>query len=288
LDAALRACSLPSVPAPREIPLHRLAPLGRLFVATSLVAFGVQQLLFGDFVPGRAPAWPSGVPGRLPWAWATGICFLAAGAAIATGRRARRAALLAGTLIFGWALLRNVPLALADASFGSDWTRLGKALALFGGCFAVAGSLPRAVGAPSGLLGTLPESQDGFLTLGRLCLGAFLAACGVQHFLFVPFVMSLVPEWIPGPRFWTYATGVLLIAGGVGLAIQPLARLAGALSGLMIGLWVVMLHVPRALAAIASGSRNEWIAVFEALAMSGIAFVLAGSLRGGRAPTESS
>jgi len=37
-----------------------------------------------------------------------------------------------------------------------------------------------------------------------------------------------------------------------------------------------MLHVPRALAAAdAASRRNEWTAVFEALAMSGIALVLA-------------
>jgi hypothetical protein len=62
------------------------------------------------------------------------------------------------------------------------------------------------------------------------------------------------------------------------LLLPQTARLAAALSGLMIFLWVVLLHIPRALAAVAAQSRNEWTAVFEALAISGIAFVLAGSL----------
>jgi hypothetical protein len=62
--------------------------------------------------------------------------------------------------------------------------------------------------------------------------------------------------------------------------VPQTARLAAALSGLMIVSWVVLLHVPRAIAAPEDQLRNEWTAVFEALAMSGIAFVLAGAEAG--------
>src|SRR5262249_56813851 len=101
---------------------------------------------------------------------------------------------------------------------------------------------------------------------------------GMQHFLFAPFVDTLVPTWIPpSARFWTCFAGVALIAGGVGMMVPKTRRLAAALSGLMIFLWVLVLHIPRALAASESQLRNEWTAVFEALAMSGIALVLAGT-----------
>ena len=39
--------------------MWKLPSLGRGFFALALIAFGVQQYLFGDFVPGRAPAWPA-------------------------------------------------------------------------------------------------------------------------------------------------------------------------------------------------------------------------------------
>ncbi|HEV7501284.1 MAG TPA: hypothetical protein VGQ33_14820, partial [Vicinamibacteria bacterium] len=59
--------------------------------------------------------------------------------------------------------------------------------------------------------------------------------------------------------------------------------LAAALSGLMVFLWLVMLHIPRALAAPEALRRNEWTAVVEAFALSGIAFALVrGPLRGPR------
>jgi uncharacterized membrane protein YphA (DoxX/SURF4 family) len=256
--------------------MDRLALVGRVFFAAGLAAFGVQQFLYGDFVPGRAPAWPASVPGRLAWAYLSGALLIASGAAIAAGRRARWPAFLCGSIVFVWAFLRHIPLAAADGHFGGAWTQLGKGLVLSGGTIAVAGSLPVEDG-PRFLSG-LFRSREGLLYLGRVCLGLFLIASGVQHFLFPAFVRTLVPAWIPGDLFWTYFAAVALIAGGVGLILPVAPRLAGALVGLMIFLWVLLLHIPRALAAPdAASSRNEWIAVFEALAFSGLAFLLAGT-----------
>jgi hypothetical protein len=50
-------------------------------------------------------------------------------------------------------------------------------------------------------------------------------------------------------------------------------RPAGYLSGIMILLWVFLLHIPRAVAA--PHDANETTAVFEALAVSGAAFLAA-------------
>jgi uncharacterized membrane protein YphA (DoxX/SURF4 family) len=256
---------------------NRAALVGRVFFGVSLVAWGIQQFLYGDFVPGRAPAWPSPMPGRLVWAYLSGALLVAAGAAIVSGRRARWAAIASAAMIFVWALLRHIPLAAADPSIGGAWTNAGKALTFVGGALAVAGSL-RAEDGRRSVLRALFVSKAGLIVVGRLCLGAFMILCGIQHFMFAQFVMSLVPAWIPGPLFWTYFAGVALIAGGAGLFFPPTARLAAALSALMVFLWVVTLHIPRALAAAtADQSRNEWTAVFEALAVSGIALMLSGA-----------
>jgi hypothetical protein len=97
---------------------------------------------------------------------------------------------------------------------------------------------------------------------------------GVQHFMYTGFVASLIPGWFPGnPVFWTYFGGVALIAGGAGLFIPQTARLAALLSGLMVFSWFWIIHIPRTLTSVSDG-----IAVFEALAVSGIAFAIAGYL----------
>jgi hypothetical protein len=50
--------------------------------------------------------------------------------------------------------------------------------------------------------------------------------------------------------------------------------LAAVLSGLMILLWFVLLHIPRAVQA--PKDFTEWMGVFESFSFSGILFVLAG------------
>jgi len=52
------------------------------------------------------------------------------------------------------------------------------------------------------------------------------------------------------------------------------ARLASLLTGVMIFLWVLRLHIPRAIADPYTYVGNEWASVFEALAFSGMAFML--------------
>jgi hypothetical protein len=55
---------------------------------------------------------------------------------------------------------------------------------------------------------------------------------------------------------------------------RPTTWLAGVLTGLMIFSWVFLVHLPRA-ASTFPRTTNETTAVFEALAMAGIAWVAA-------------
>jgi uncharacterized membrane protein len=111
------------------------------------------------------------------------------------------------------------------------------------------------------------------VSLSQLLIGAFLFVGGVQHFMYPGFVATLVPSWIPGSLFWTYFAGVALIAAGVGVNLPFTARLAGLLTAAMIFTWVLVLHIPRALAT--PQEANETTAVFEALAFSAGAFLIA-------------
>jgi uncharacterized membrane protein YphA (DoxX/SURF4 family) len=91
------------------------------------------------------------------------------------------------------------------------------------------------------------------------------------------FVETLVPSWIPWHSFWTYFAGIALIASGFAIIINIKARLAAFLLGIMIFIWLAVLHLPRGIADPHIGHGNELRSVFESLAFSGIAFVLAGT-----------
>jgi uncharacterized membrane protein len=123
-----------------------------------------------------------------------------------------------------------------------------------------------------------------FSTLGRLFFAISMMAFGLQQLITANFVRLVppLPAWMPWHPFWACLSGVLLIAAGVaialiargaGILIPKTARLAATMSGIMIFLWVVLLHVPRALAGYDAG---EIAGVFEALALSGVAFMLRG------------
>ena len=253
--------------------VSRLIPIGRLFVALAFLGMGIEHFIFQEFITGRAPAWTAPLPGKALWAYGSGAAMGGAGLAILIGKKGRPLVMLAGILILLWALLRHLPIVAADTLLAGSWTRAGKALMLFGGTFAVAATLPAESGRPKTLLPLINRSDE-YILLGRICLGIFLIISGIQHFIFTRFVVTLIPGWFPGnAAWWAWFAGGALLAGGVGLLLPRAAAPAALLSGLMVFSWFWIVHIPRTFVSVSDG-----IALFEALAVSGIAFVLAGFL----------
>jgi uncharacterized membrane protein YphA (DoxX/SURF4 family) len=241
--------------------------IGRVFFATGMIAFGVLFVAFAGTVSTLAPAWPGWLSGQ-PWGYVAGAILAAAGFAILLGIRARTAALLLGSIILLWDICRDVDW-LNIASTSLD---IAKALALGGGAFVIAGTFPRGERGSGRGLSSATGPLDRMIPLGRFMLAPQMIIAGTEHFIYARFVYDLVPAWIPGHPFWTYFTGAALIAGGLGLLLRQTARLAAGLLGAIIFVWVLVLHLPR---AFTYDNANEWTSVFQALAMSGIAFILA-------------
>jgi uncharacterized membrane protein len=80
--------------------MNKLIPVGRTFFAVALIGLGIDHFVFRDFVAGRAPAWPESIPGRLVWAYLTGIVFVVIGIAVLADKMARSTAIFGGALIF--------------------------------------------------------------------------------------------------------------------------------------------------------------------------------------------
>ena len=237
--------------AARDEPLFTL---GRIVYGLSIVAFGLLHVALGDLGTRFAPA-PDGMPGRGAAAYALGLALIGIGLAIVFDMRARPAALALAGLIALSLLFFYVPRVAARPGFGGSWTNPAKYLAILSGALRLA-------------------KRDTGVLAARFFLCFFFVLGGVQHFVYESFVVTLVPAWIPGHVFWARFAGAALLATGFGLWQPKTARLAAILAGVMIFLWFAMLHVPRALA---SRDPLEWSGVFESLAVSGIAFLLAGS-----------
>ena len=75
---------------------------------------------------------------------------------------------------------------------------------------------------------------------------------------------------------FSLAALVAFVASAISIATLIKGRLAATSLGIMFLVWVLVLHLPRVVASPHNG--NEWTSAFVALAMSGAAFLVAGSL----------
>jgi len=248
--------------------------LGRVLFGTGTLASGVLQLVIGDFVR-LVPKMPAWVPAPTLFAYLVGVALVAIGLAVLSGRMARPAASLLGVMILLDVVFLYAPGLVWNAELdrpylrGFMWTNPLKCLALVGAAAMVAPS-----SGPDRPLAALVRGFTRLAPLGPALLAIFLIVCGIQHFVYSDFVTTLVPSWLPAQRFWTYFSAVALIAGGVGILVPKTFRLAATLSALMIFLWVLLLHIPRAVTE--PNHANETAGVFEALALSGVALLVAG------------
>src|SRR5260370_40738494 len=113
--------------------------LGRVFVAISLVVFGVQHFIYGGFVATLVPAF---MPGRLFWAYFVGVAFFAAAAGILYKLMARAAATMLGVMFFLFVVLLHIPRIVGNSRNGNEWTSGFVSLAMCGGAWILANASP--------------------------------------------------------------------------------------------------------------------------------------------------
>ncbi len=114
---------------------------------------------------------------------------------------------------------------------------------------------------------------ENVVALRRLCVSIPLAVFGALHLFGASFVMPLVPEYMPGRMVWVYAIGVALIAAALSIATNVAVRWSGLLFGIMMFLFVAMIHLPGALRQ--PHERNPWVIVFRELSFGGAGWILA-------------
>ncbi len=229
---------------------------GRLCFGAALTGSGLMQLTNQEFVR-LVPKLPAWMPAAGVWPTATGALLLVIGLTFLTDRKVSATAnLLVAMLLASFVVQRIAEICAAPGSLAT-WLNPAKVLALLGGALLLARAGARTAKVAAWLL------------------AAFLLLCGAAHFVYAGFVDTMVPAWLPpGQRFWTLFAAVALLAGGVGVVIPRTRRLAGLWSGVMIFLWVPLVHLPR---ATELKNAFELAGVFEALALAGIAWLVAAS-----------
>jgi uncharacterized membrane protein len=251
--------------------MKNLANAGRIFFGIGIAGLGTQQFIDAGFRPVIMAASPVWIHAAV-WAYLTGAFLIFSGLLIAINKKIKPVWMLLGMLLFFFFVAFHVPFLLfinenSPKHLGL-WTDPLKELALSGGALIMAGSF----------LEDTNENTESLIRVGSIFFAVMMIAFGLDHFYYAEFVATLVPAWIPGHLFWTYFAGVALIGTGVAIILKIKVSLVALLAGIMIFLWFVFLHIPRAISALYFTDKgNELTSVFESLAFSGILFVISAS-----------
>ncbi|MEJ0032215.1 MAG: hypothetical protein WDO15_18395 [Bacteroidota bacterium] len=219
--------------------MDKLLLTGRSMYAISMLALGFLCIQYHDFIVGRPPAWPVFTFNQL-LGYSSGSMLCIASVMILINRNLFYAGLFIAAEILLLSVSRHVP------QFMLDWVNGYKALAFVGAPLVIAGMSRR-----------VPLLVKTGITL----LSIYFIACGFAHFKWADGVQYMVPEYIPFRLFWTYFTGMCLLAGGIGLMITGFRKWSAFMLGLMVFGWLLLLHIPEFIATHQPPTMQGWVSV---------------------------
>jgi uncharacterized membrane protein len=250
----------------------RIASVGQVLFAATMMALGIVGLSKGDFTVIWQPV-PKSLPGREMLVYLCALVSLASGVGLLWQRTAAIAArgLLLSFLL--WLLLLRLPGFFRGFIVDVYWVACQTAVMLAASWvlytwFATKWDKQR-LGFAAGESG---------LRIARVLYGLALIPFGLSHFTYLNQTAVLVPAWLPGHVAWACFTGVTFIAAGVAVIIGVCARLAAALSTSQMGLFLLLVWIPK----MAEGSLTafQWGEVVDTWALMSAGWVMTDSYRG--------
>jgi uncharacterized membrane protein len=237
--------------------------------ALGLIGLAILGFMRNDFIVGRPPGWPDGFSATENLSLVLNILVVGGAVAIIIFRQqGSLAGFFTAALIFTFSfLIRYVPAFVKSDPNKILWNiNAYKTLALIGGSLIVGVSFLR---------NDSRKARKIILATATIFLSLFFIISGLAHFKFADFIIDdFMPSYIPFHSFWTYFCGIALIAGGLGLQINSVRKIAALLTGIMIAGWFLLLHIPRFFTNI--NNPSDQMGLCESFAFAGIMFVLCG------------
>jgi len=250
----------------------RIASAGQVIFAVTMMAIGIMGLSKGDFTVIWQPV-PKGLPGRETLIYLCALISLGSGVGLLWQRTA---AIAARTLLFWlllWLLFLRLPAFSRGFTVDIYWAACQTAVMLAASWvlyawFATEWDKQR--------LGFV-AGENG-LRIARILYGLALIPFGLAHFTYLKQTAVLVPGWLPWHVAWAYLTGAIFIVVGVAVIIGVYARLAAALSTLQMGLFLLLIWIPKAMeGSLTPFQRGEAVVTW---ALMSAARVMTDSYRG--------
>ncbi len=250
----------------------KLITLGCVFIAVSLAVFAPEHFHGPMFVQDMVPPW---MPARFFWPYLVGCALLAAATSLTVGKFVRLSSSLLGGMFFLFVCMIYVPSALAHLTNRFAWAFVLRDLSFAGGAWALAGLHSRA---------SSPQQSKWMILFGRIVVAIAAIFFGVEHLLhpeFAPGVplAKMTPSWVPFRSVWGYLAGGILLAAGIGLALNKSARIAAASIGALMTILTLFLYLLVLIAAQGGPETNEALNYFaDTLLFAGAALALASAL----------
>ena len=233
----------------------RIASAGHAAFAATMIGLGIMGFVTGDFSQIWQPV-PKWVPGRTAAAYLCALISLGTGIGLLWRRWAPVASrvLLAALLI--WLLVLRLPnLFYEHPVVLVAWT-FGATAVMTAGAWVLYVRFAREKDpARSGFLADATG-----LRIARVLYGVALIPFGLAHFMYLDATTVLIPAWLSWHEAWAYFTGAAFIAAGLAVSVGVVPRLAAALSTLQMGLFTLIIWVPRMVAGtVTDFQRGEFI-----------------------------
>jgi len=271
--------------------METIAKQGRLLFAIAIAALGAENLICAHVsqtvFAGNRPGVPVLPYATTPFiAYLVGIVLLAVGVSVAANIRPGFAASFLGVFFFLYTLIHLVPIIVGRPRDLNARTGVFEVLALCASALTLAACLRQKHASEQRSLGGIVvtlvvKSINTLIASGPYLLAICSIVFGITHFLIPRVIASLVPGWIPGGLFWAYLTGAAFIAAGISIATGVMARWGAFWLGVMLLLWLLVLHAPRV--AMHPRLPAEWSSMFEVLGMGGGSWICAWYLLRSRA-----
>src|SRR5690348_10828706 len=251
----------------------RILGVGQVVFALTMIGVGVLGWIRGDFVQIWQPV-PRAFPAREVLIYLCAAVSLACGAGLLWRRTAGSAARLLFFYLLLWMVVFKLRfIVLAPATEGSYQSN-GENAVIVAGAWVLYVWLAapwdrRHLGFFSGETG---------LRAARVLYGLAMIAFGLSHFFYLNLTAPLVPAWLPWHAGWAYFTGGAYLAAGLAIITGILAKPAGILSALQIGLLTSLVWPPLMLSGTITAS--QWGEFTVSWVLTAAAWIVADSYRG--------
>ena len=236
-----------------------LAHIGRIFYGVAIAATGLLTIYYRDFPYYFIPPKHVWLTDHVIAIYISGALLFVAGAWIVWGKRLAPVCFLLGAALLLIFCFYFIPYELSASSIYmhfSAWENAAKELALAGGALVVVGR-----------------------RIGRVLFALAIISFGVDHYVYAHEATAYMPSWIHHQLFWLYFTGTCLLGSGIAILLKIRVGLFATLLGIMILIWVIILHIPKVIASPITVDGGEFVSALIALAYCGIAFCIAGGQR---------